>query len=216
MAQAHPRTTDWHVQTSNWRCTPFQMRMKCPCVQSRQAFTPKVVDAAGLFVLRSLPDEAMAEIRRHLSRLDWDCFRAACRLPLYKGVGPEDFLDLEISERARQERALLSDPLARELFVALWIKRSERKVLQKLGNMTNLKYLSLRECGLGRPIRCALPSVKHLSFCLCTLDAAGCPAIPTLTSLRVEQCRVLLSGAGHPFPLVSREAHSLEVLNLYR
>ncbi len=54
--------------------------------------------------------------------------------------------------------------------------------------------------------------LTSLDLSYCGVDASGCPAIRTLKTLWVWETKVLLAGAGHPFPLISQDAVSLESL----
>jgi hypothetical protein len=125
-------------------------------------------------------------------------------------------LNLDISGETRQERALLSDPLVQGLFVTLYAQRPDEQDLQNMQRLPNLKDLRLDECGVPAPLRCAFLSLKILTLQKCTLDASGCPAIPTLGSLLLMDCKVLLNGAGHPFPWISQDAQCLHTLHLSR
>jgi hypothetical protein len=170
--------------------------------------------AAGLGVLRSLPEEVATNIKQHLSNLDWECYRAACLLPLKLDKSGDLCLNLHVAGGKRQEHALVSDPRNRELFVALRAKWATEAGLQSVQRLSNLKDLRLDNCGRPVPIRCAFPSLRSVTLCKCTLDASGCPAIPTLSHILIMQSEVLLSRAGHPFPWISQDAERLSSLHL--
>jgi hypothetical protein len=169
---------------------------------------------AGLFVLRALPKEVTAKIKGHLSQLDWTCYRAACLHPLKEPLGDEHSLDLHVREATRQEQALLSDPFVRDLFVNLSAKRVAKTVLHKVEDLPNLRELRLKECGMDAPVRCLFPFLRRLNIFCCTVDASHCPVIGTLASIFIMKSKVLLSREGHPFPWVSRDAHSLTGIDL--
>jgi hypothetical protein len=118
---------------------------------------------ASLSVLRSLPEGVVSNIKQQLSPLDWDCYRAACLLPLHLNVGRKECLNVHVREGTRQERALLSDPQAQKLFVTLYAKRANNTALQKLQSMPNLKDLRLDECGLQAAICCAFVALTRFT-----------------------------------------------------
>jgi hypothetical protein len=132
-------------------------------------------------------------------------------LPLRRNLGRQESLNLGVNRGTRQEQALWSDPLVRRLFISLSLRQADGK-LHVLHGLPYLQALILYDCGLESPLRCVFPCLTRLELHDCVLDASACPPIRTLTFLGVYDSKVLLAGAGHPFPLVSWAALSLRLL----
>jgi hypothetical protein len=101
--------------------------MQCSCTQ------PKLITNcaplfAGLRFLLSLPNDIKAKIKQHVSRQDWECYRAACMLPLRRNLGRQESLNLGVDGGTRQEQALWSDPLVRRLFISLSLRQADGKL----------------------------------------------------------------------------------------